>query len=114
MASPCSLDEVPEGAPHLVTQYLHAMSLACGIIGSVVWMPMTTTLSPVFVKQLKQAGKMIRFSIRPAQGGWELVEEADSQILRQVRVSDWHRVERARDIFSLKALSLQDNGWVEV
>ncbi len=76
---------------------------------------MTSSLSPLFVKQLKQAGKMIRFSILPAQGGWwELLEESDSQILRQVRVSDWHRVERARDIFSLKALTLQDNGWVEV
>jgi hypothetical protein len=50
----------------------------------------------------------------PAQGGWELREESDSQILRQVQVTDWHRVERARDMFSLKALSLQDNGWVEV
>jgi hypothetical protein len=77
-------------------------------------MPMTSPISPLFVKQLKQAGRMIRFSILPAQGGWELREESDSEILRQVQVTDWHRVERARDMFSLKALSLQDNGWVEV
>jgi hypothetical protein len=75
---------------------------------------MTSSLAPLFVKQLKQAGKMIRFSILPIQGGWELLEESDSQILRQVRVSDWHRVERARDMFSMKASSLLDNGWVEV
>jgi hypothetical protein len=75
---------------------------------------MTSSLAPLFVKQLKQAGKMVRFSILPIQGGWELLEESDSQILRQVRVSDWHRVERARDMFSMKASSLLDNGWVEV
>jgi hypothetical protein len=75
---------------------------------------MTSSLSPLFVKQLKQAGKMVRFSILPAQGGWELREESDSQILRQVKVSDWHRVERARDVWSLRALSLQEAGWVEV
>jgi hypothetical protein len=75
---------------------------------------MTSSLSPLFVKQLKQAGKMVRFSILPAQGGWELLEESDSQILRQVKVSDWHRVERARDVWSLKALTLQEAGWVEV
>ncbi len=57
---------------------------------------------------------MVRFSILPAQGGWELREESDSQILRQVKVSDWHRVERARDVWSLRALSLQEAGWVEV
>jgi len=77
-------------------------------------MPMTSSLAPLFVKQLRQAGKMVRFSVLATPGGWELLEEADSQIVRQVRVSDWHRVERARDMFSLKALSLQDNGWVEV
>jgi hypothetical protein len=82
--------------------------------GGPAWMPMTSSLSPLFVKQLKQAGKMIRFSILPIQGGWELLEESDSEILRQVRVSDWHRVERARDMFSMKASSLLDNGWVEV
>jgi hypothetical protein len=75
---------------------------------------MTSSLSPLFVKQLKQAGKMVRFSILPAQGGWEIREEADSEILRQVKVSDWHRVERARDVWSLRALSLQEAGWVEV
>jgi hypothetical protein len=84
------------------------------MISSVAKTFMTSSLSPLFVKQLKQAGKMVRFSILPAQGGWELLEEADSEILRQVKVSDWHRVERARDVWSLRALSLQEAGWVEV
>ncbi len=84
------------------------------MISSVAKTSMTSSLSPLFVKQLKQAGKMVRFSILPAQGGWELREESDSEILRQVKVSDWHRVERARDVWSLRALSLQEAGWVEV
>ena len=97
-----------------VTQFLHAGPAFCVIIGPFDLTPMTSSLAPLFVRQLKQAGKMVRFSVLPTPGGWELLEEADSQIVRQVRVSDWHRVERARDMFSLKALSLQDNGWVEV
>jgi hypothetical protein len=76
---------------------------------------MTPYESPLFVKQLKQAGQIIRFSIFPTQaGGWEVKEEAGDEVLRQVRLSDWHRVERARDVFSLKALSLQEAGWIEV
>jgi hypothetical protein len=84
------------------------------MISFVAKMSMTSSLSPLFVKQLKQAGKMVRFSVLPAQGGWELREESDSEILRQVKVSDWHRVERARDVWALRALSLQEAGWVEV
>jgi hypothetical protein len=76
---------------------------------------MTSIESPLFFKQLKQAGRTIRFSILPTQaGGWEVKEESGTEVLRQVRVSDWHRVERAREAFSLKALSLREAGWVEI
>jgi hypothetical protein len=76
---------------------------------------MTSTESPLFIKQLKQAGNILTFSIFPTTaGGWEVKEEAGNQIVRQVRLSDWHRVERAREAFSLKAMSLREAGWVEV
>jgi|EndMetStandDraft_2_1072991.scaffolds.fasta_scaffold244174_1 hypothetical protein len=74
----------------------------------------TSHESPLFVKQLRQAGHVIRFSIFSKEtGGWEVKEESGTQVLKQVRLSDWHRVERAREVFSLKALSLQEAGWVE-
>jgi hypothetical protein len=88
------------------------------MIGTVVdktAMPMTSTESPLFLKQLKQAGNILTFSIFPTNaGGWEVREEAGDEVVRQVRLSDWHRVERAREAFSLKAMSLREAGWVEV
>jgi len=76
---------------------------------------MTSTESPLFLKQLKQAGNILTFSIFPTdKGGWEVKEEAGDEVVRQVRLSDWHRVERAREAFSLKAMSLREAGWVEV
>jgi hypothetical protein len=76
---------------------------------------MTSSESPLFLKQLKQAGNIMRFSIFPnSAGGWEVKEEAGDEVVRQVRLSDWHRVERARDAFSLKAMSLREAGWTEV
>ena len=78
-------------------------------------MPMTSSESPLFLKQLKQAGNIMRFSIFPTNsGGWEVKEEAGDEVVRQVRLSDWHRVERAREAFSLKAMSLREAGWIEV
>jgi hypothetical protein len=77
-------------------------------------LPMTSSDSPLFLKQLKQAGNIMRFSIFPTAGGWEVKEEAGDEVVRQVRLSDWHRVERAREAFSMKAMSLREAGWVEV
>jgi hypothetical protein len=76
---------------------------------------MTPPESPLFLKQLKQAGNILTFSIFPTNaGGWEVKEEAGNKVVRQVRLSDWHRVERARDAFSLKAMSLREAGWIEM
>ena len=90
--------------------------MGSGMIGAVVdGLPMTSTESPLFLKQLKQAGNILTFSIFPTNtGGWEVKEESGNEVVRQVRLSDWHRVERARDAFSLKAISLREAGWVEV
>lgn len=76
---------------------------------------MTSQESPVFTQQLAQAGHTIRFSISTTRaGGWEVKEESGTEVLKHVRLSDWHRVERAKEVFSLKALSLREAGWVEV
>ena len=40
--------------------------------------------------------------IRNTHGGWEVREEHDSKVVRQVSYTDWHRVERAVQAISLK------------
>ncbi len=61
---------------------------------------------------LQHSGHTHRFVIAPsAASGWELREERDSRIVRQVRYTDWHRVERARIIIDLQMTSLTEHGW---
>jgi hypothetical protein len=38
-------------------------------------------------------------------------EEQDHQVLKQVRYSDWHRVERALNEFALEIDRLEESGW---
>jgi hypothetical protein len=45
--------------------------------------------------------------------GWEVRDEQDSRVIRWVRYSDWHRVERARMAFALEAALLEESGWDE-
>jgi hypothetical protein len=66
----------------------------------------------MFSKELKQAGHVKRFTIREAPGaGWEVREEADSQLVRVMQYRDWHRVERARMRIEGEVMNLQDQGW---
>jgi hypothetical protein len=68
----------------------------------------------MFAKELKQAGHTKRFTISQAGAeGWEVREEQDSHILRQVFYQDWHRVERAAQIMAMRVSELQENGWQE-
>ena len=51
----------------------------------------------MFTKELKFAGHIKRFTIREgAEEGWEVREEADSEIVRVQQYRDWHRLECAR------------------
>ena len=75
---------------------------------------MTDTTSRVFDRRLQNAGHTRRFVIRQSGPlGWEVREEEDSHIIRSVRYTDWHRVERARSVFSLRATLLREDGWVD-
>ena len=50
----------------------------------------------MFAKELRQAGHTKRFTISQAGSeGWEVRVEQDSQVVRRVHYTDWHRVERA-------------------
>ena len=66
----------------------------------------------MFAKELTQAGHTRRFSVTEAGGlGWEVREEQDSQLVRQVRYTDWHRVERALTVITRQVRALEQAGW---
>ena len=66
----------------------------------------------MFAKELTQAGHTRRFTITETGGlGWEVREEQDSRIVRQIRYTDWHRVERALWVMSRQVTALEQEGW---
>jgi hypothetical protein len=70
---------------------------------------------PMFLRQLQHAGRTRRFVIASREsGGWDVREEADRAVVRQVHYDDWHRVERARTVFSQRVLILEEEGWTEM
>ena len=67
----------------------------------------------MFVKELYRAGHTRKLSIRDmGTGNWEVRDEQDNRVLKHVRVTDWHRVERALNMFNLQIDELEDAGWV--
>ncbi|MGH9410618.1 MAG: hypothetical protein ACRD1V_14320 [Vicinamibacterales bacterium] len=67
----------------------------------------------MFVKELFQAGHTRRFSISPLrETGWEVRDEHDNRVLKRVCYTDWHRVERALEMFSLQIDELERHGWI--
>lgn len=66
----------------------------------------------MFAKELHNEGHVRRFSIREnSKAGWDVREEQDDRVLKHVRYSDWHRVERALNVFALQIGQLEDRGW---
>ena len=51
------------------------------------------------------AGLVKRFIVTRSQMGWEVREEHDSRVVRQVQYRDWHRVERALQAFDQQGSS---------
>jgi hypothetical protein len=67
----------------------------------------------MFAKELRQAGHTKRFTISEAAGeGWEVRVEQDSQVVRRVHYTDWHRVERAVLMMTFQVSKLEENGWL--
>jgi hypothetical protein len=66
----------------------------------------------MYVRQLRQAGHTRRYEIHEREGTWEARALLDTQVVKQARYDDWHRVERARLRFDLEVVSLEDHGWV--
>jgi hypothetical protein len=68
----------------------------------------------MYIRRLQKASHTRKFTITTAgASGWEVRDEQDSRVIRWVRYSDWHRVERARAAFALEAALLEESGWNE-
>jgi hypothetical protein len=67
-----------------------------------------------FLKSLRKADHIRRYSIQNTSAGWEVREEQDSEIVRHSFYQDWHRVERAMQSISLKLHVLREEGWRDV
>jgi hypothetical protein len=69
----------------------------------------------MFTKELTLAGHSRRFSISSkGDAGWEVRDVHDEQVLKQVCYTDWHRVERAQQIFNILIDELESDGWAAV
>ncbi len=69
----------------------------------------------MYVRALRKASTVRRFTITHLQSeGWDVRDEQDSRVLRQVVYHDWHRVERASLTFSLEVQALLERGWTEI
>jgi hypothetical protein len=56
-----------------------------------------------------QSGNTKRFTITRAPKGWEVKEEHNSRLIRHTHYTDWHRVERAMQVFDLQAVAHSTN-----
>jgi hypothetical protein len=66
----------------------------------------------MFAKELCREGHTRKFSIRDmGAAGWEVRDEQDDRVLKAVRYTDWHRVERAMSMFNIQIDELEGAGW---
>ena len=57
-------------------------------------------------REYTQDGHVARLSVsRGSDAGWEVREERDDRVVRRARLTDWHRVERALQVFELQRLA---------
>lgn len=68
----------------------------------------------MYARLLRKAAETRAFTVCDAgTDGWEVLDEKDSAVLKRVRYTDWHRVERAIASFAMEATTLREAGWVD-
>ena len=66
----------------------------------------------MFSKELRHAGHCRIFEVSPLlSSGWEVRVVEDSEVVRRVCYSDWHRVERAINAMEREMSQLEAEGW---
>jgi hypothetical protein len=69
----------------------------------------------MFNHRLEHQGRTRGFMIETrAAGGWDVLEEQDRRVVREVHYDDWHRVERQLNVFAMRVEILKNEGWVPV
>ena len=68
--------------------------------------------TPVFAASLVNGDHIRTFHIRPAfPAGWQVSKDADQQVVREQFYMDWHRVERAANLYKREVDELRRQGW---
>jgi hypothetical protein len=52
-------------------------------------------------REYTHEGHTTRVTVTRRDGGWQLVEERDLKMVRDVTYHDWHRVERAMHVLEM-------------
>jgi hypothetical protein len=63
----------------------------------------------MFTTELTKSGHTKRFTITRGTEGWEVREEHDSKVVRTAKYMDWHRVERAIELFKRQERVVQEH-----
>ena len=58
----------------------------------------------MLIREYTHEGHTDRVTITRSQAGWDVRQERDDTVVRRVNYSDWHRVERALQLFDRVAL----------
>jgi hypothetical protein len=66
-----------------------------------------------FVRTLRNAHHVRRYTIRIIDTGWEVRAEQDSVPIHSRQFDDWHRVERAQRSMIEELEALRRSGWTE-
>jgi hypothetical protein len=53
-------------------------------------------------RERTEDGHLQRFTVSRAERGWEVCERLDERVVRTSYYTDWHRVERAVQVFELR------------
>jgi len=53
----------------------------------------------MLIREFIHAGHIDRFTVTRGAEGWDIREERDDNVVRKVNYQDWHRVERAMQVF---------------
>jgi tRNA A37 N6-isopentenylltransferase MiaA len=64
----------------------------------------------MFTTEVTQGGHIKRVTVTRSDAGWALREERDSEVVRTVNYMDWHRVERAIEVFKLNGSPAEARG----
>ncbi|HYN07597.1 MAG TPA: hypothetical protein VES67_09425 [Vicinamibacterales bacterium] len=60
----------------------------------------------MLTREYTSAGHVNRITLTKKPAGWEIREERDDTVVKRANYRDWHRVERAIQVFELKTSGL--------